>query len=95
MQEHTLRGTASAVPNRDSFTTDSLPLAAFLACQGHTADLQVSDRGRALFVVPLSPELDADLRAYQDGSARVPPGAYEAARLQLLNRIKALRGGGR
>ena len=90
-------GAASAEPTEDypSFSTNSLPLAAFLESRGRRADLQLNAAGRGVFTFPATPDLHTDLRAYQDGTASVSPAEYESARISLLNRISAARGGAR
>lgn len=90
-------GAPQRAPNEDPpFVTSSLPLSAFLSARGHNPDLRLNEESsRAVFIFPVSPALRKDLAAYQDGSATVAPAAYESARVGLLNRISALRGGAR
>ncbi len=51
--------------------------------------------GKVLFRFTSTPALDADVVAFNEGTAQVDPVAYDAARIQLRKQMDALLGGGR
>lgn len=85
---------ASVVPT-ESFITDHLALAAFLASCGHAPKLVAMPNGRVLFTFTSTPSLQAAVVAFNDGTAQVQPASYDAARIQLRRQMDALFGGGR
>jgi hypothetical protein len=73
-----------------AFSTDHMPLAAYLHGNGHMASLLKSEAGRVLFLFPASPTLQRDVDAFHTGAALVSPAVYDAARLALRREMDAL-----
>lgn len=88
------RLTATTVPS-SAFVTDHLALAAFLVSHGYEPTLAAMRSGKILFRFTATPALNADVIAFNDGTAQVEPAAYDAARIQLRKQMDALKGGGR
>jgi hypothetical protein len=78
-----------------SFVTDHLPLAGYLASQGHQPALIQTGSARVLFAFEQTAMLSADVAAFNDGTGRVGPAAYDAARISLRRQMDALKGGER
>jgi len=76
-----------------SFVTDHLALAAFLVSHGYEPTLAVMRSGKILFRFTSTAALNADVVAFNDGTAQVEPAVYDAARIQLRKQMDALKGG--
>ncbi len=75
------------------FLTDHLALAAFLVSRGHAVTLVPTGSGKILFGFAQTEGLSADAAAFSDGSAKVAPADYDAARIRLRQKMDALKGG--
>ena len=69
------------------YRTQDFVTAAFLACCGFDADLQLVRPGRVEFFFVASPELDQNIRSYRRGEARVPPGAFHLCQIELRRQM--------
>ena len=78
-----------------NFVTDHLTLASFLASEGYDPVLQPTAAGTVLFAFEQTTALAADVAAFNGGTARVEPSAYNSARISLRREMDALRGGAR
>ena len=75
------------------FVTDHLALASYLASQGHQPALQPTAARTVLFAFTRTADLDVAVDAFNNGSARVEPTAFNAARISLRKQMDTLRGG--
>ncbi len=78
-----------------TFVTDHLALAAFLVSRGHAVTLVPTGAAKILFSFAQTESLSADAASFSDGSARVSPAAYDAARIRLRQKMDTLKGGAR
>ncbi len=87
----------AVTPNRPpaGFVTDHLSLAAWLLAVGHEPALVSTGSDKVLFAFEPTDCLSTDIATFNDGTARVEPGAYDAARIGLRRRMDALKGGAR
>jgi hypothetical protein len=70
-------------PPQIGFITDHLPLASFLTACGHEPYIRPTAAGTFLFEFRERAELRTTIADFQRGTARVEPGAYDAARIRL------------
>jgi hypothetical protein len=85
--------TESSTP--PTFLTDHLALASYLVSRSYEAVLTETGSGRILFGFAQTAGLEQDVAAFNEGTARVEPATYDAARISLRRRMDALKGGGR
>ena len=73
------------------FSTDHLPLAAYLTTVGHKATAVRNPNNNRVMFNFIDPDVEVHVKIYQDGNGSVEPGLFEQNRIMLRRQIERLQ----